>query len=876
MNSILFSQNSNSQISYNQFNKKYLEHLIKVKIDSVRNSHNCKKLVNDSILYFASMYHSKYMANNERLSHFELKEETKTPQLRANFFGAKNYSVGENVLKISFQSDIEIWNKKRISSSTYNGLSDAIVNAWVNSPGHFKNIITPKFQITGVSVQVDSSKNVLYACQKFAKVQYRFRFSENNTLFPYSEYSSDTLRRSFKGVKSNLAIHEHDWGLEHIELEKCNKCEENAQRKPYISLKYERKNFILKIENSDFVKQLIQNKNDGFAIEVVELNDYICDNPEYYSKPSRRNGQCRINGRILKPLYRKELYKGYKKRKPKEDFKFLRYIFGADSVKFFHRFNRYKIEKYDSKYFEIKLGRLPKGIDGYWNYNLVYLQDNQICDIDYFTNYCGEIFSAFQNPEFVFADIEQDYEFDLEKKNITFNMPFEKNIYEIKEEDVSAFHQTLEGFDFTIDSISIQAFSSVEGDSLLNRKLQLNRAESIIDLLKKNQKTIINTSIEVNTDWNHFYSQIQGSEKWRFLLEKDKSELLEVINQFYSDSLEYIFKEERKAIVNILGTFKITDKNLEYYILKEQEKLLNTFSKSEKEHTLNIDNLLKKYQRFYFFVHSKIIENKIDSSILLKLKMPKHYNRNIKLTERFLLNRYQYPTLFKIDNKWVEYEKKLLIGLLENSISWLSPEFIYNYSKISAEELLGEKGLDTDKVELLYTHLKILDKSKEISRELELNINKLIHNLNVAILNRTFKEDDLKYSEESYTCIIQLKRFYEKYESLSDTIILKLAKTAVFFNNINLALELLSPYLDNETTLAYAMQLYYQHNPFDTDNAFYETIIESSKSMDEKIWCNMFMKECGIPFQAFDHEKLRDIFCQNCLDKNEFMIKILE
>jgi hypothetical protein len=48
----------------------------------------------------------------------------------------------------------------------------------------------------------------------------------------------------------------------------------------------------------------MKNKWDGFAVELVVFDDYMCSNPDYYTKASRRNGQCEINGRMLKPLYR--------------------------------------------------------------------------------------------------------------------------------------------------------------------------------------------------------------------------------------------------------------------------------------------------------------------------------------------------------------------------------------------------------------------------------------------------------------------------------------------------------------------------------------------------------------------------------------------
>lgn len=379
----LLAQSPQDLINQNNLNEKYLEHLTKIKIDSVRQKHNCKILINDSILFVASKHHAKYMAENSILSHFENKKlETKTPQLRAEYYGAERYGVGENVIKIPLQGSLKDKKGKIINIKTYEDLANIIVVGWINSSGHFKNMITPMYQITGVAIW--KNKTTLYACQKFAKVYYKFNFEESKTFFSYSTYQSPKPINSFEGIENKLLDIKYPHDLKHDKPEKCQTCLERMTSRPYLTLRLEGKSFILKIENSQYVKDIIRNKKDGFAVEIVEYQDYACGNPEYYTKPSRRNGQSKLNGKVLKPLYRDELFKGYKRRKKNKKIKFLKYLFNAKGVPFFKRFSQYKIDAYDSKYFEISLGRIPKDIDGYWNYNLVTIQDNQICHIQYF------------------------------------------------------------------------------------------------------------------------------------------------------------------------------------------------------------------------------------------------------------------------------------------------------------------------------------------------------------------------------------------------------------------------------------------------------------------------------------------------------------
>ena len=166
-----FSAQSQTAFDPYNFNDKFLEHLIKVRIDSVRKVYLCSSLYNDSILYVASKHHSRYMDSTGIFLHEEPGNlNTLTPQKRAEYYGAKDYNVGENIIKVPYQNSFAPFNTYQ-----YEGLADAIVNRWVLSPRHFDNMINCKYQITGVSVQLNLDSNMIYACQKFASINSFFQ-----------------------------------------------------------------------------------------------------------------------------------------------------------------------------------------------------------------------------------------------------------------------------------------------------------------------------------------------------------------------------------------------------------------------------------------------------------------------------------------------------------------------------------------------------------------------------------------------------------------------------------------------------------------------------------------------------------------------------
>lgn len=815
------------------------------------------------------------MHQHHLLSHFEPGfEKTETPQLRVNYYGAKNYGVGENVLKTSYNAVIQSKSKKEYRTFTYSELAHSIVNGWVNSPGHFKNIITPEYQLTGVSVAVDAEKNLVYACQKFARVLYQYSFRESRQLFPYSTYQPEKLVNSFEGMDETLRTHSHEWGVKHDELEKCENCMSLVQRKPPITLRYSKGSFILRIDNSEYVKQLIQNKKDGFAVEIVEMDDYMCGNPKYFTQSSRRNGQCRLNGKLLKPLYREELYKGYKKRKRNKEVTFLSYIFSADSVPFFDRFARYKIEKYSSQYFEIKLGKLPDEISGLWNHNLVYLQDDQICHVDYFTNYCGDLFEDYKTSEFLPPDTCSNYSFELDTVHYTFVIPFKKNQFDFTGADIAPFVDSLSGLDYTIDSIHIHAFSSVEGDDAVNARLQVQRAQAIAKVLEENQTKPICTTVRTATSWKAFYRFIRRSPDWRFLDSLSRKDLLYQVNEVYEDSLEFILSKGRKGIIDLYGTIDLTDRNLKHYIEKEQKWICDSLFKLPVKSDAH-QALLRRYSAFYQFVYAKVVAQKVDTTVLAQLRLPKSYTTNFKLAERFIIAGYQFNDAFKGNKQWLAAKDGLRRSLVMKYSHRLTGAFIYIDCRLKMDALKRKNFIPQSDIQAILDEMELLATFYNTSAEVTSNIDRLAFNLNMLLLNRCFVDNPEEKSEEAYHCILQVREFYEENQEMNSSMALKLAKLMVHYNNVVPALTILQPYMGEESVRCYAIPLMYQHSSSPFSSNYYDQLISLSHEMDTSVWCNLFLWKCGIPFQAFDHEPLRAMFCEKCMEHNVVIRELL-
>jgi hypothetical protein len=860
------------------FNSLYLEHLVKTGVDEVRKLHDCDILVNDSVLYVASSHHSNYLVRSRMLTHTEDDSVlTKTPQDRVVYFGATNYRVGENILFTPYNRIVQGKDGSKFDTHTYRGIADAMVNAWVNSPGHFKNMITKDYQLTGLAVALDTITGRVYACQKFAMADYQYSFNENKEMFPYSNYVPPKIATSFDGIKRQLIEdYLYNFKLRHDKQEDCESCDTIVSDPPPITLRIERNMFILRVEDSDFVKHLMDKRQDGFAVEIVSFEDYVCGNPAYYTKPSRRNGQLKLNGRILKPVYKKDLYRGYKKRKSRDDVKFVSYIFQADSVSFFKRFGRYKLDRYNFQYFEIVLGKVPRDLTGFWAHNLVYIQDGQICHIDYLTAYCGQVIEEYQPAEFIPASATDNCVLAPEERFLHFSIPFEKGKSDFTKDDIDPFIRSISSLSYDLDSVCIHAYSSIEGDSVTNENLQIMRANNIARVLNQNQSKDVLVRISTSADWIGFYEAVAKSSKWKYMSTMSQKEVLDEFTKIGVEEIEPILKTERRGEIDLYCTINVHDQNLEYFLNKELKSLqhkIDSLSRAKR----NLTDAVAEFSILYECIHSKVVQGKISPEFLAAIKMPAGYRDDHPLVQKFVMYGYEFKESFSKNKEWVENHKKDedFIHTSCSDPKHILPEFIYILVRNTTEYYQQQELGDFDKLQHLLNMVEKMGNYYQSDSVAQLNIDRLNFNLNVLLLNSVFASEPMKYSGNAIKSIAQLYQFYEKYGQMNGSKAIKLAKTAVYFQQVYPAIELMTPFATEDSVLAYMMPLGYQHITQEGSAEWYNTLIALSDQMDTNIWCDMFFGECQIPFQAFDHEGLRDIFCERCMEHNDFVQSLM-
>jgi uncharacterized protein YkwD len=857
-----------AQIDPLNLNTKLLEHEIKVLVDSTRIANKLPPLFNDSILFVASNHHANYLVSKGVLSHEETgKKAFLTPQDRANYYGApKSYLVGENIVFASYNASVKSKGKTFITND-YKEIARCLVFLWINSKGHFKNMIHPDYQITGLAIGIDPKLNRIYACQKFAQVVYKYSFEENKSFFPYSDLTQSDVNEISTKLAQDVT---YPFGLKYNKKEKCDECKESWRYHPSMSVRVSRNYFILRVEDADFVKELIKNRNDGFAIEIVPFDAFACGNPQYEIEASRRNGLKRTSGKILEPVYRKDLIKGFKKRKKIKNLSFAKYLFKADSVAFFKRFGSYKLVNFNAKYFEYKLGKVPKGLSTWWNHNLMYIHNKQICHFMYLTNYPGELDLDLIDVPYYPPVPVNNYDFKLEYFKDTVELFYDpgKTVHNGNElENLISKYQEKH---ITIKRIQIDGFCSVEGDAKTNEILHKERAVNILEQLKfvLNSDTIyrINSTVA----WDHFYATIKNHPKWKFLFPYSQSEIINYLTNPNNDRPLDILSKERKVHIEIEGVRELSPQNAPYYINRDIKSLFFK-DKNGKVRCEQTDKLQQIYEKAYYF--STV--DTLTKTEFLKIKFPNFDGAlTHQLEHDISFYRYHYLKDTSDRSAHAALESKIeSVFKMCGAANHLTPEFHYLTACLLVEKIRQKKNntKDNPDIQKAFDRLNLLLSWYQLDSAFEINVAKA--NLNIVnILCETVDPDLLfEHSDVINSSLIHIVQYYRRTDQLNPKTALKLGKLLCYFKNIPLAIDLCEDFLYDDEILKLYLPLTYTHTSFlssedeiEFELHFQNLLLEAKERLTQEEWCKLFYGKFGIPFQVMDNKALHTEFCDNC------------
>jgi hypothetical protein len=454
--------------------------------------------------------------------------------------------------------------------------------------------------------------------------------------------------------------------------------------------------------------------------------------------------------------------------------------------------------------------------------------------------------------------VKKEYEYSRapSQSTIAFQIPFERGKFEYNIADIQPLLGSFSQTKFTVDSIRIDAFSSLEGSEEINKSLQKKRAESIVNAIRGDQTQDFKSSVSSMPNWDLFETQIETKPELAELKSLSKDEIIEKLkDKAFTEKIEHLLSIQRIGNVKMDVHFEIPLKHLADTLTAEfikiynkkqityasydslvriQSKIFQLYkdSHAKNDHIVTLGNVIKKESSLYEHHLWCLIElETYDSTIIQnKYALPLHRISSPSWQTRFFetvlyLDRFPTKGFYQSEDDLnimssISFLKSTALKL--DSIRMDSLEL---YAITSLLHYFGPDSPHNDNDKKLFYCKKLIEKVKELNYP-EIDI------YNVAEYLVYLDEDALAYELLNW--------------------------------------QLLTKGMELDMSKTLRAKLGYYHNKEFHNTDYHESLIKLYAEIKEKSWCEMFVGPCNISFQAFDHEALRNFYCEKCADYPNF------
>lgn len=778
---LVFSQN-NSNI-----NKKYdkeivndssftydIAKLLVAKFNDYRSKHGLDSLFINPLLRKAADYHARYMCFVDEVG-LEEKAGYKATADRMLLFGGSKYA-DEIVIRVPVQKHNVIY--------TYNQIAEEIAFKLLSNKRYIPYFENLNYNYVGIGGSIDEDMKKLFVSVVFGN---------------YKSFNAGANKRD----KMTVPFSTKQYNIKPYDAKACR----NSERYKNIyelqkGLFVKNNEIFFQNDNVRKLKRIIKNPNDGFAVDIVQKSQYFCDDVNIY------DNNLVSKGILLKPVYSNKLLN--KSILPKT------------------RANRNKLL--------ISLGKLPSNIGNDYELNLIVVQ-NQCACFNIFKTYLEDIkFDYNQKVEFVADTISfenQNYTPKYEKSIISFKIPFNKNITKYDQKEIEPLLKSLNEPDFVINSVTITAYSSIEGKQDVNKNLQDKRAESIANAIKKIQKNNIVSKINTAENWEDFKSDVENTE-FEFLAKKSLEEAQEYILKEYSNiknKLEPILKNHRYALVDMEVTYNINN------IKKEQQYVVCRFNSAVEKKDLTNALLIQKY------IFKKVLAGIYDSTTVKNQIIPQN-----KKTAGLLMNKL-----------WLQ----MYINKNDNDIDY--------YSDINKLHILNKKNHY-----IAFNNVYCMIQDRIIEDSIQTQIDSLYNSPftkeTVDLLNLEYQfmilraVDTLPRSEQLEKKTLAKIKSIVNIEASDYESAYKLCKLFIEFNDYKYALKLIEPFVYTPGVFEDLIFTYISLCTLVPNRVYSSIFFHATKiayKMNPKKYCKL-INDGKMSFQVFDNPDVKQFYCKYC------------
>ncbi len=264
---LLLSTSSYGQLQ--QENVDILSELLLEKINDLRQEQELLPLTLDTSLILAADFHATFMTRVNRLTHKQPVRKYRTPFDRVAKYSDEFKWVGENILFVEHK-------RKRIKDDELKEIALQMFLSWKNSPGHYRNMVNTKYELTG----------------------FAFRRNKNGKIYAANVFGT-------KGVKIRGQISKNAFGIR----KGGDECREFMQHKANLltnvgnSIQIYGNHVWLYYHDRQLIEDLLSNPKDGFAVDIVSRDQFSCESENQLDISEIYDGV------LLKPVYEEELFR---------------------------------------------------------------------------------------------------------------------------------------------------------------------------------------------------------------------------------------------------------------------------------------------------------------------------------------------------------------------------------------------------------------------------------------------------------------------------------------------------------------------------------------------------------------------------------------
>ncbi len=750
---------SRTQISIEDKNVIRIE--LAKQVNQLRASKGLPALLFSDTLRKAAEFHSKYMADNDILSHDQKAAKYATPTKRVKAQGGKEFeSIGENVLYTKPQ-------EFPLKKNDLSRIASEMFLSWKNSPPHYQNMIEAEYVYGDFGFEVNLKKKIVFATQVFGK----------------------------RGVQVANQLSKNEFGITKA-TEDCDKAFNNLHNvilNMGNGLQIEGHEVILYYNNEKFFKTIFTNPKDGIAIDLVSRDQLACE------IPNKLDVSPIHDGILLKPIYRDELLKN---NRAEGDFRMI-----------------------------TKVGDIPKNLDpSKYSASTIIIKNGQACKYVYPALVPHQPYALRPIEPF----LKDEPKINLTSEGIILSQIVE---YDFKTNSIQTVkNPEIEDIFAHIQSVQINSFSSVEGDSVHNAELHNSRAEYIKNHIKKtfelNDK-VFTINAKENWELMNFQLSYHDLDPWTKLQHDSiKNLLLQKDSTIPWDSL--LFNQRRaQAIINYQGRYNkdeafesLAGFNLRTAIALNNPALTNKalYEMYKIKHDADVWILLEPQTVEFMIKHTQTVTN---YSAMLTFA----YSWDPYSVTRYLHS--YLPRFYKLD-KQAQINLLQLYALLGMELlnEWdVASEKLARVIHPSKIEPLIVKDI---KIELLFNlHLTFIQYYGQVNDDK--NIKK-----SFEFISNYFKSHTLEPKDDVDLCLFY--NSWSMYFMTIDHLMPKFEKKTI----------------NQEGLFVLAETLNFTN--YDHESEKFVQVHEAASNSDRFRWCDMVDDS----FQILRNYKLKRLYCETC------------